>query len=111
MNFQIVLNEFAPGYQEILNIVLLDNGSCHKATSLVIPDHVVCLFWPPYSPELNPIERPWQDVKEPFAWGVAAALEELEHRVEMIITQYAKAAIRSLTSYPSFVHAVNAVCS
>jgi transposase len=89
----------------------MDNGSCHKANSLVIPANVVCLFFPPYSPELNPIERLWQDVKEQLAWVVTAAIEELEHRVEMIITQYAKTAIRSLTSYPYFVHAVNAVCS
>jgi putative transposase len=111
MNFQIFLNEFSHSYHETLNIVLMDNGSCHTANSLVIPDNVVCLFLPPYSPELNPIERLWQDVKAQLAWLVAAALEELEHRVAMIITQYAKAAIRSLTSYPYFVHAVNAVCS
>jgi transposase len=111
VNFQIFLNEFSHSYQETLNIILMDNGSCHTANSLVIPDNVVCLFLPPYSPELNPIERLWQDVKEQLAWVVAAALEELEDRVEMIITQYSKAAIRSLTSYPYFVHAVNAVCS
>jgi transposase len=110
-NFQIFLNEFSRCYQETLNLVLLDNGSCHKARALAIPDNVVCLFLPPYSPELNPIERLWQDVKEQLAWVVAAALEELEHRVAMIITQYSKAAIRSLTSYPYFVHAVNAICS
>jgi hypothetical protein len=110
-NFQIFLNEFSHSYQETLNIVQMDNGSCHKANSLVIPDNVVCLFFPPYSPELNPIERLWQDGKAQLAWVGTAAIEALEPRVEIIITQYAKTAIRSLTSYPYFVHAVNAVCS
>jgi transposase len=110
-NFQIFLNEFSRGYQETLNIVLMDNGSCHTAKSLMIPDNVVCLFLPPYSPELNPIERLWRDVKDQLAWLVAAALDELEHRVAMIITRYSRATIRSLTSYPYFVRAVNAVCS
>ena len=110
-NFQIFLNEFSHGYQATLNIILMDNGSCHTAKSLVIPDNVVCLFLPPYSPELNPIERLWRDVKDQLAWVLTAAIDELEHRVEMIITHYAKAAIRSLTSYPYFVNAVNAVCS
>jgi transposase len=110
-NFQIFLNEFSHGYQETLNIILMDNGSCHTAKSLVIPDNVVCLFLPPYSPELNPIERLWQDVKDQLAWLVAAALDELELRVATIITQYSRATIRSLTSYPYLVHAVNAVCS
>ena len=110
-NFQIFLNEFAQHYQETLNIVLMDNGSCHKAKSLVLPDNVVCLFLPPYSPELNPIERLWRDLKDRLAWVLFTQLEELERYVETIIRQYAKAAIRSLTSYPYFVHAANALCA
>ena len=111
VNFQIFLNEFAHHYQDTLNIVVMDNGSCHKAKALVIPENIVCLFLPPYSPELNPIERLWQDVKAQLAWVLAAAIDELAHRVEIIITQYSKAVIRSLTSYPYFVRAVHAVCS
>jgi transposase len=110
-NFQIFLNEFAHAYQNTLNIVVMDNGSCHKAKALGIPDNVVCLFLPPYSPELNPVERLWQDMKEQLAWLLATAIEELERQVETIIRHYAKAAIQSLTSYPYFVQAVNALCS
>jgi transposase len=111
VNFQIFLDEFAHHYQASLNIVLMDNGSCHKAKALVIPDHVVCLFLPPYSPELNPIERLWQDLKARLAWVLLAQLEALERHVETIIRQYSQAAIQSLTSYPYFVHAVNALYS
>jgi hypothetical protein len=50
-------------------------------------------------------------MKEPWAWVLAATIEELEHRVAMILTHYSHATIRSLTSYPYFVRAVNAVCS
>jgi transposase len=111
VNFQIFLNEFAHYYQDTLNIVLMDNGSCHKAKSLVIPANVVCLFLPPYSPELNPIERWWRDMKDQRAWVLATKIEELEHYVEAIIRCYARAAIRSLTSYPYFVQATNALLS
>jgi transposase len=111
VHFQIFLDEFAHHYQDTLNIVLLDNGSCHKAKSLVIPDNVACLFLPPYSPELNPIERLWQDMKDRLAWVLAAQLEALEHCVETILRQYSKAAMRSLTAYPYVVQAVNALCS
>jgi transposase len=76
LNFQIVLHEFSHSDQETLNIVLMDHGSCHKANSLVIPATVVCLCLPPYSPELNPIERLWQDVKAQLAWVLTAAIEE-----------------------------------
>lgn len=100
LNFQIFLNEFADHYKDTCNFVLMDNGSCHKAKALVVPDHVVCLFLPPYSPELNPIERLWQHVKDQLAWVLPATIEALEHQVETIIRHYAKAAIQSLTVYP-----------
>jgi transposase len=89
----------------------MDKGSCHKAKSLVIPAHVVCLFFPPYSPELNPIERLWRDMKDQLAWVLATKIEELQHYVEAILRHYARAVIRSLTSYPYFVQATNALLS
>ena len=92
-------------------MVLMDHGSGHKAKSLMIPSHVVCLFLPPYSPELNPIERLWQEMKARLAWVLAAQIDELEHRVALIIRQYSKATRQSLTSYPYFVQAVNALCA
>ncbi len=94
INFQMFLNEFGHHDQDTLNMVVMDNGSCQKAKSLVIPEHIVCLFLPPYSPELNPIERLWQDVKAQLAWVLAASIDELAHRVAKILTQYATAAIR-----------------
>ena len=75
VNFQIFLDAFAHHDQDTLNIVLLDNGSCHKAKALVIPDKVVCLFLPPSSPARNPIERLWPEVKDQLAWVVPATSE------------------------------------
>ena len=75
VHFQIFLEACAHHDQDTLNMVLLDKGSGHKAKALVIPDNVACLFWPPYSPELNPIERLWQDMKAQLAWVLAARLE------------------------------------
>jgi transposase len=110
-NFQIFRNECAQQYQQTLNIVLMDNGSCHTAKSLVMPENIVGLLLPPYSPELHPIERLWPDVNVPRAWVLPPQLEELAYQVETILRQYAKTAIRSLTSYPYFVQAVHALCS
>lgn len=111
VNFQLFLNEFAQHYQDTLNILVMDNGSCHKAKALLIPANVVCLFLPPYSPELNPIERLWEAMKAQLAWVLAAAIDELEHHVETIIRHYSQATIHSLTAYPYFVRAVHALGS
>jgi putative transposase len=77
----------------------------------VSPDPVGCLFLPPYSPELNPIERLGRELKAQRAWVLVTPREELEHRVEAMIRHYSKAAIQSLTAYPYVVQAVNALCS
>jgi transposase len=110
-NFQIFVNEFAHRYHDTVNIVLMDNGSCHTAKSLILPDNMVGLFMPPYSPELNPIERLWRDLKDQLAWLLAGQIEELIHHVERIIRQYSKNAIQSLTAYAYFVQAVHALSS
>jgi transposase len=111
VNFQLFLNEFAQHYQDTLNILVMDHGSCHKAKALLIPTNVVCLFLPPYSPELNPIERLWEAMKAQLAWALATAIDELEHHVETIIRHYSQATIHSLTAYPYFVRAVHALGS
>jgi hypothetical protein len=79
--------------------------------SLILPENLVCVCLPPYSSELNPIERLWQEVNDQLAWTLVAALEEWAHRVETIIAQYSNAAIQSLTSYPYFVRTVHAIYS
>ena len=47
VNFQLFLKEFAQPYQDTLTMVVMENGSCHQATALMIPANVVCLFLPP----------------------------------------------------------------
>ena len=111
VNVQIFLPALAGHYQETRTVVLRDNGRCHKAKALVTPPHVVGLFLPPSTPELNPIERLWQDIKDHLAWGLAASIEELEHQVEMILQRYSKVAMQSLTAYPYFVQPVHALSS
>jgi hypothetical protein len=56
-NFQIFLNEVSSENQKILIIMVLDNGSFHKAKKLEIPNNIKLVFLPPYSPELNPAEK------------------------------------------------------
>jgi transposase len=110
-NFQVFLNEFSSTYKETLNIVILDNGRFHKARALRIPNNIVFVFLPPYSPELNPIERFWQDIKDDLAWELFPDIEQQQDYVAKLLNTYDAERIRSLTSYSYFVHAANALCS
>jgi len=40
-------------------VLVMDQAGWHKARKLVVPDNITILYLPPYSPELNPVERLW----------------------------------------------------
>ena len=47
-------------------VVLMDRAGWHIAKDLAIPANLTPLFLPPYSPELNAIERVWLYLRERF---------------------------------------------
>src|SRR3712207_8535688 len=51
------------------NVLLLDNARSHTAKRLRVPENVILLFQPPYAPEVNPVERVWEDLKQDLAWA------------------------------------------
>lgn len=40
-------------------VVIMDQAGWHRAKKLAVPDNITILYLPPYSPELNPVERLW----------------------------------------------------
>jgi transposase len=104
--FQRWLEGFAAAFPESLNVLVLDNGAGHKAKAVRWPSNVVPVFLPPYSPELNPLERLWRDLKDKLADVPTQTLTELSDAMCSIIQHYSPATLQSLTSFAYFVHAV-----
>jgi hypothetical protein len=48
--FQTFVNEFSQPYSASLNILQVDNASPHLAKNLSLPENVILLFQPAYSP-------------------------------------------------------------
>jgi len=62
------------------DILVLDNLSVHKSAALreaVAARGAEVRFLPPYSPDLNPIEKMWSKVKQALRKIGAATMEEL----------------------------------
>jgi len=106
--FQEFLDGFSDRFSESLSVLILDNGQFHKAKSLSIPDNVRLLFLPPYSPELNPIERFWQDLKDHVAFHLYETLSELKRRAQEKLDSYTDKAVASLTGYEYLLDAASA---
>lgn len=109
--FQVFIDAFAAAYPDTLNLVVLDNSRCHTAKAIQVPANVRFVFLPPYSPELNPIERLWRDLKDRLAWLAFPDLADQQDFVGALLRTYTPAAIQSLTAYAYFVEAVNALSS
>jgi transposase len=107
--FQRWLDDFAATFPDSLNMLVLDNGAGHKAKAIRWPANVVPVFLPPYSPELNPIERLWRDLKDKLADVPAKTLAALSDAMCAIIQHYSSATLQSLTSFAYFVQAVETV--
>lgn len=95
--FQRFIALFAAAFPDSLNLLQLDQASCHIATTLVWPDNVIPIFQPAHSPELNPIERLWEDLKKHFKGHNYARLAILRERVFDLINSLSPTVIVSLT--------------
>ena len=103
------LEQLASEYPEYLNIVQLDNGRFHYSSSLKIPDNILLLFQPPYSPELNPIERVWHYIKQELSWEIYENLDALKEKVRAELEELSLLTIASITGWDYILSALATV--
>ena len=94
------LKELSKRFKDEKIVLIMDNASFHKSKKLKIPDNIKIYFIPPYSPELNPQERRFEDIKKFLKNKVFKSLEELQDKVTEILFSYTKQQIKSLVFYP-----------
>ena len=103
----VFLEKFAGEYPDQLHIIQLDNAPSHTAKKLIVPDNVILLFQPPYSPEVNPIERIWEYIKyrlRPF-WFIN--LDDVKEKVARILNSLTNDIIVSLAGWECFTRALS----
>ena len=57
---QVVSKEYANDYL----LICLDRTSWHNSKALIIPDNIYLFYLPPYTPEMNPIEQIWKEIRK-----------------------------------------------
>lgn len=60
----IFLAEVASRYPDEKILMVMDQASWHRAHELVIPENVKLTWLPPYSPQCNPVENIWDEIRE-----------------------------------------------
>lgn len=103
----VFLEKFAGEHPDQLHIVQLDNAPNRTAKKLIVPANVILLFQPPYSPEINPIERGWESIKyhlRPF-WFIN--LDDVKEKVARISSSLTKDIIVFLAGWDCFTKALS----
>lgn len=105
--FEKFLELFSEKYPRDLHIIQLDNGGFHNSLNLNIPENIILLFQPAYSPEVNPIERLWEYLKEQLKWQTFDNLENLRDAVQKSLGKLSKEIVASLTGWQFILEALS----
>ena len=79
--------------------MVLDNGRFHKAKKLIIPENIVLIFLPPYTPELNAAEKMWAKYKREFSNRFYNSLEDVEDFISNVVKKTTKKEVMSICGY------------
>jgi DDE superfamily endonuclease len=71
-------------------VVILDGAGWHRSQGLVVPGNITLLELPPYSPELNPVERIWHYLRSHWlANSVFPSLADIMDACELAWNRFA----------------------
>ena len=99
----LFLAEVAAEYSDYLVIMLMDQAGWHMSKSLRVPENIRILPQPAHSPELNPVEHLWEEIREKHFYNRAfRTLDEVENTLCRAIKYIADAPERlsSMTNFP-----------
>jgi len=60
----VFLRQVSQKHPKEFVVMILDGAPSHRSFQLEIPKNMVLLRLPPYSPELNPVEHLWDELRE-----------------------------------------------
>ena len=63
---EIFLEEISIRHSDELILMIMDGASCHSEAAFKIPENIIIEKLPPYSPQLNPTENIWDEMREKF---------------------------------------------
>ena len=80
------------------HVLILDNARPHHARKVreYLADHPIrILFLPPYSPQMNPIEKLWAAIKQQWRQRRVRGFPQLQADLEQIVEKSGKAIVAS----------------
>ena len=96
----IFLQQFAAQLGKAEAFLVMDCAGWHRAKDLMVPNNIRIIYLPPYSPELNPVERLWGYIKQHTIKNIVhPSFEELKDTVAEFIISMTPSTVISVCQF------------
>ena len=104
----VFLGELSSRFSEDIILLCCDGAAWHKSKALKLPENIVLFHIPPYTPEMNPIEQIWKELrKRGFRNEIFATLEKVVDRLCEAIRTLSNQVISSITGRDWIIKSFN----
>lgn len=94
----VFLEQLQLAYPDDLIVLVCDGATWHKSGKLLIPENIKMLSIPPYTPEMNPIEQIWRELRtQGFRNEVFSSLSKVVNRLCETINHLSHETIINIT--------------
>jgi transposase len=90
-------------------LLVLDGAPNHRCGDLAVPNNITLLYLPPYSPELNPKENLWDEIREKIFKNYALkSMDAVRAKLKQAILYIERnpKLVRSISSFPYIVNSL-----
>lgn len=99
----LFLAQVCEEFSEYFIVMQVDRAAWHRSDNLSIPENIRLIFQPAHSPELNPVEHVWEEVREKHFYN--AAFDSLEAVINTLCEglrelMHVPAKLTSMTFFP-----------
>lgn len=95
----IFLRELSEKFSDDVILLCCDGAAWHKSKALIVPENIKMFYIPPYTPEMNPIEQIWTEIrKRGFRNEIFATLNRVIDRLCDTIRTLSPNVIQSITA-------------
>ncbi len=101
----LFLAQVAEDFADYFIVMQVDQAGWHRAKDLQVPENMRLVFQPAYSPEVNPVEHLWEELREKYLHNrVFPSLEELLEVLCQALSDLTqdKERLRSMMFFPHF---------
>ena len=94
----VFMEQLSNQYKNDIIVLVCDGASWHTSKGLKIPDNITIVKIPPYTPEMNPIEQIWREIRtQGFRNEVFKTLDNVVNRLCDTIKQLTSDVVSSIT--------------